>query len=178
MEESKEEQEKNNEIYNISLSYVQKLIMQNYEELQEYMTIAIFGASRIDTDVFMNNENLRAFSRLKGLRRAIYTLINIIRAGKFILKNNDRKIFTTYTGRLLKIEKNLYKLRIEKKRGMKVIELSIDESLFDKMYEELNNIIDSVNQFLNSVGIIFAVKDEETDPDKIKETFKKKYRGE
>lgn len=178
VEKIKEQQEEQgSNTYNISLGYVTKLILDNMVDLQEFLNIAVFGATKIEADVFMTNENLRAQSRLKGLKRAIYTLINIIRAGKFIVKKNDIESFKLHVLRLLKIEKNCWRLRLERKKGRKLVELSIDEDLFDKIFDELNSIIDEVNRSLNSVGIIFSVRDEETDPHKIKEAFKEKYRG-
>lgn len=178
VEENKEQQEQErSNTYNISLGYVTKMVLENMVSLQEYMNIAVFGASKIDMDVFQNNENLRSVSRLKGLRRAIYTLINIIRAGKFIVKKKDRTSFNTHTLRLLKIEKSIWKLRQEKKRGNRIVELTLNENLFDLIFSELNNIIDECNRALNSVGIIFSIKDEEQDPNKIKEAFKEQYRG-
>ena len=177
-EETKEQQEQQgSNTYNISLGYVTKMILENMVLLQDYMNIAVFGTRTLEGDLFMANEIMRSQSRLNGLRRAIITLLNIIRAGKFIVKKQDITSFEKYTTRLLKIEKNCWKLKIEKKRYKKLLSLNVDEDLFDKIFAELNKIIDEVNRALNSVGIIFAVKDEEQDPNKIKQAFKEKYRG-
>ena len=179
METDKKDQQEQqgSNTYNISLGYVTKMILDNMVLLQEYMNIAVFGTRNIEGDLFMDNEILRSQSRLNGLRRGIYTLLNILRSGLFIIRKQDRTSFKNHTLRLLKIEKNIWRLKLEKKRYRKLLALDINEDLFDKMFAEINKIINETNEALNSVGIIFSVKDEETDPNKIKEAFKEKYRG-
>ena len=169
--------------WNVAKPYTTEKILKWLVQIDYFQTISTFGYSNIESDVFIRDNNLKNASRLYGLRRLIHSIISLIRNTKFAISGfeteDNEKIyykskFNTYTERLLKIEKHLYKLRIEKKRGQKIVELNIEENLFDKMMEEINSIIDDVQFILNKNDLIFT-HTEEYDPKKIKEGLKERY---
>ena len=161
--------------WNVAKPYTSEKILKWLVAIDDYQTIATFGYKNIESDVFIKDTNLKNTSRIHALRRLIHALITLIRNTRFALKKKNHKTdFDTYKERLSKIEKHLHKLRLEKKRGNKVIELNINENLFDKMMEEITKIIDDINFRLNHSDLIFTYV-EEYDPKKIKEALKEKY---
>lgn len=161
--------------WNVAKPYTTEKILKWLVLLDNYQTIATFGYSNIESDVFVRDGNLKNTSRLHAMRRLIHTLSSLARNTKFALKKDkDKETFSKYQKRLLKIDKNLFKLRIEKKRGSRIEELNIDEILFDKIMNELNLMIDDINAKLNLSDMIFT-HTEEHDPKKLKQAYKDKY---
>ena len=76
--------------------------------------------------------------------------------------------------RLSKVEIALPKLRIEKKRGSRIVELNINEEFFSKITNELDTIMDDINFKLNKAGLIFT-PEEEFDIKDIKQGYKNKF---
>jgi hypothetical protein len=108
------------------------------------------------------------------MKRLIHAIISLIRNTRFAIKKDDMKSFEDHTKRLLLVEKSLYKLREEKKRGNKITELGINEKLFDLMMKEISEIIDDINQKLNDADLIFT-HTEDFDPKKMKESLKERF---
>jgi len=161
--------------WNVAKPYTREKILKWLVLIDHYQTIATFGYANIESDVFIRDKNLQNISRLYALRRLIHAIDSLIRNTKFALrKSTDKETFSGYQKRLLKIDKNLGKLRIEKKRGNRVVELNINEKLFDLIMNELNEMMDDVNDKLNFSDMIF-IHTEEYDPKKIKQSLKEKY---
>ncbi len=169
--------------WNVAKPYTTEKILKWLVQIDYFQTISIFGYSNIESDVFIKDKNLQNTSRLHALKRLIHSIISLIRNTKFAISGSEgkdkKKItyktkFKIYTNRLLKIEKHIYRLRLEKKRGQRVVELNIDEKLFEKMMEEINSIIDDVHYILNQNDLIFT-HTEEYDPKKIKQGLKERY---
>jgi hypothetical protein len=160
--------------WNVARPYTTEKILKWLVQIDYYQTIAVFGYSNIESDVFIGNKNLQNTSRLHALRRLLHAILSLIRNTKFAIKETDKPSFGTYTERLLKIEKYLNKLREEKRRGQRVVELNINEDLFDKIMGELSSMIDDINYKLNKADLIFA-HTEEYDPKKIKEAYKDRF---
>ena len=160
--------------WNIAGSYTREKILKWLVQIDYYQTISTFGYSSIESDVFIIDDNLKNTSRLYGLRRLIHSMLNLIRNTKFAIKQNDKNDFDTYSKRLLKIEKHLHKLRVERKKGRKIVELNIDEELFGKIMEEITTMIDNINYKLNMAGLIFT-PEEEFDIKEIKQAYKDKF---
>ena len=160
--------------WNVAKPYTTELILKWLVKIDMYRTLAIFGYDDLYGDVFMKDNNLKNTARLNSLKRLINATISLIRTTKFAVKKGDRKIFKSYRLRLLKVEKYIHHLRVERKRGRKVVELNIDENLFEKMISELDEMLDDINFKLNDSSLIFT-KIEEYDPKKIKEALKEKY---
>lgn len=160
--------------WNIAGSYTREMILQLLIQISKYETLSNFGFSNIESDVFVYDKNLKNTSRLHAMRRFVKAIISLIRNTKFAILKKDKPSFDIYILRLLLLEKNLFKLREERKRGKQVVELNVNEDLFEKIMAELNEIRDNVNDKLNIAGLIFTPK-EEYDTKKIKEGFKESY---
>lgn len=169
--------------WNVAKPYTTEKILKWLVLIDKYQTLSTFGYLDIESDVFVRNPNLQNTARLHALRRLIHSIDSLIRNTKFAIKGSEKRDekeiqfkeqFDLYRKRLTKIEKNLSKLKLEKKRGNKVIELAIDENLFEKMMQEISNIIDDIHYILNMNSLIF-VHTEEYDPKKIKKAYKDKY---
>lgn len=161
--------------WNISKGYTYEKILKWLILIDQYKTLSIFGFSKIESDIMIKDKNLRNTSRIQSLKRLVHSILALITNTKFAIKKEDRKEFDKHSDRLIKIEKNIWKLREEKKRGNRIVELDINESLFDKIMEEIDFIIDDVNFKLNKSNLIFAQKEEELDPKKIKQGFEERY---
>ncbi len=160
--------------WNIAGSYTREKILKWLIQIDYFQTISTFGYSNIESDVFIRDDNLKNASRLYGLRRLIHSLLSLIRNTKFAVKKDDRTSFGEYSERLLKIEKHLFRLRLEKKRGQRTVELNIEEKLFDKIMEEITTMVDNINYKLNLAGLIFT-PEEEFDIKEIKQGYKEKF---
>jgi len=160
--------------WNVAKSYSQEKVQRWLVLIDEYHTLATFGYSKIDSDIFVRNSNLKNTARLMALHRLIHAILTLIRNTKFAIHKKDKPFFETYSKRLLLIKKNIYKLRVEKKRGNKLVELGIEEDLFEKINIEITDMIDNINLKLNDADLIFT-HTEEYDPKKIKEGFKDRY---
>lgn len=162
--------------------------------IDDFQTLSIFGNSDIYGDVFNRDINLKNTARIYALKRLIHAITTLLRNTRFAIKGSEgrdfipvgcekgnknqlvdfKNLFGYYKERLIKIENHVDRLRIERKRGKKVIELLIDEDLFNKMMNEITNIIDDVHYILNYNNLIFT-HTEDYDPKKIKEAYKEKY---
>jgi len=160
--------------WNVAKPYTTELILKWLVKIDDYRTLSIFGYSDIYADVFMKDDNLKNTARLNALKRLINSIVSLIRTTKFAIKKDDRDIFDNYRTRLLKIEKHLPRLRLEKKRGSKIVELNISEELFEKIISEIDTKLDDINLKLNDSSLIFT-SIEEYDPKKIKEALKERY---
>ncbi len=160
--------------WNVAKPYTTEKILKWLVAIDTYQTIATFGYSNIESDVFIRDNNLKNTARLYAMKRLIHAIISLIRNTKFAIKKSDKVSFDNHMERLYKIEKHLQLLRLEKKRGTRIVELDVNENLFEKIMDELNTIMDDVNFKLNSADLIFTHTDE-YDPKKIKEGYKQKY---
>ena len=168
------DEDKESSVWNDARNYVGGKIHVWLMKIDNYEELATFGFKEIDQDILINNSILQSTARLKAMKRLIHAIQTLIRNTKFAVDTIGRELFDTHRERLKKIEKSLFKLKIEKKRGNKIIELSIEEVLFEKMMDELNSIIDDINIKLNKAGLIFS-QFEELDLDKLKENLEKEF---
>jgi hypothetical protein len=130
--------------------------LNNLTDIQKYRTIAVFGFNKLESDIFIKDENLRNSARLSALKRLTDTMKSLIYFSKFALKSEEQKDnFTIYLERLEKIENNFWRLRDDKKRGNKSIALLFHENFFDEMIKELSNLINKIIDVLNQCGLIF-----------------------
>lgn len=160
--------------WNVAKPYTNDKILKWLVLIDDYQTIARFGVLHLENDIFIKDKNLKNTARLDSIRRLIHAIRTLIQNTKFAVKAEDKKILKRYYDRLIKIEKYLPILRIEKKRGDKIIELNINESFFEKILLELDGIKDDVNYRLNKADLIFT-STTEFDPKKAKEAFKDKF---
>ena len=160
--------------WNVAKPYTNDKILKWLVLIDTYQTIARFGVLHLENDIFVNNINLKNSARLYATRRLIHAIRTLIQNTKFAIKSADKETLEKYYDRLLKLEKNIYLLRIEKKRGNQVIELSVNEDLFDKIITELDKMVDDINSRLNKADLIFT-STTDFDPRKAKEILKGKY---
>lgn len=147
--------------WNTAGDFVKQKILKYLVEVDSFYNLAIFGTDNIYGDVFMKDENLKNTGRLNAVKRLIHTIVTLLRNTKFAILPKDQSSFMKYTERLLYIEKKLGKLKLETKRGNRIMELNIDEDLFDKVINEImQDIMDDVNFKLNKSGLIFTQKEE------------------
>ena len=173
-EEKKEGQETSSEVWNISKEYVSSKILKWLVLIDYYDEISVFGASKLEFDIQNVGENFRSSARLGALKRELYCIGRLIVNTKFIVSKEAKESFEKYRERLMVLEKNIWKLRLEKHRGKKLTELSIREELFDQIHNEIEGIVNSITEKLNLVGIIFGLG-EEKDIGKLKESYAKRF---
>ena len=164
----------NSEVWNISKSYVNEMVLRYLILTNNYYDLARFGYSNIESDVFVRDNNLKNTARLHALRRLFHTIRVLIRNTKFTINKDDKLIFSKYSIRLKKLDDNISNLRLEQKRGSRVMELNINEELFDKMDSEISDMIDDITDKLNKAGLIFS-QGEEKDIDVLKDGYKKRF---
>ena len=160
--------------WNLSHDYTHQKILTWLIQIDNFRNISVFGFDRLEQDVYIKDFNLRNTARLHGIKRWIHAMIFLIRNTKFAVHKDSKDKFNEHTLRLLKIEKHLFKLRMEKKRGKRIVELNIDEELFEKITEDLDTIMDDINFKLNKAGLIFS-PEEEFDIKEIKKGYKSKF---
>lgn len=161
-------------IWNDSKNYVGGKIHTWLIKIDHYEELATFGFKDVESDILINNPNLQNTARLKAMKRLIHAIKTLIRNTKFAIKKTDRDSFTEYTKRLSLIEKNLSRLKIEQKRGSKIVSININEELFEKMMNEIDDKIDDINIKLNKASLIFA-QSEDLDIDQLKENLEKEF---
>jgi len=163
--------------------------------VDDFQTLATFGTSDIYGDVFTRDINLKNTARIHAFKRLVHAIKTLIRNTKFAVGGSEERDFIPeeckkesqksksvdfnkllgyYLKRSNKIEKSINYLRVEKKRGSKVVELSVNERLFEKMMSEITDMIDDINYILNYNNLIFT-HTEEYDPKKIKESLKERF---
>lgn len=156
MAEKRDYEDSHSGNWNYAKGYVIEKIHRWLVLIDTYQTLSIFGSSDIYGDTFMKDNNLRNTARLNSLRRLIQAILSLIRNTHFAIKNEDKESFERYSKRLYLIEKNLPKLRVEKKRGNRVVELSINEYLFERIMGELTEMISDIHFKLNKANLIFT----------------------
>ncbi len=174
-----EKEERNNEDvtkgnWNLAKSYTHQKILTWLIQIDNFRNISVFGFEKLESDIYIKDLNLRNTARLHGLKRWIHAMIFLIRNTKFAVHVNSKDALEAHILRLSKIEKYLFKLKVEKKRGSRVVELDMDEELFAKIITELDTIMDDINFKLNKAGLIFS-PEEEFDIKEIKKGYKDKF---
>jgi len=160
--------------WNLAKSYTHQKILTWLIQIDAFRNISVFGFEKLESDIYIKDLNLRNTARLHGLKRWIHAMIFLIRNTKFAVHKESKEKFDEHIVRLLKIEKNLFKLKLEKKKGSRIVELNIDENFFEKIINELNTIMDDISFKLNKAGLIFT-PEEEFDIKEIKKGYKDKF---
>ncbi len=155
MEKEYKRPEEESKTWNVSQGYTHQLILKRIMNIEKYRELSIFGFANLEADLFVQNPNLRIEARIQALKRLIDSMKSLIYFSKFSLKEKEQnEKFDEHLKRLLKIEKNLYRLKSEIKSKGK-INIQINEDLFDNIISELSGMIDNIIQNLNASGIIF-----------------------
>ena len=69
--------------WNVAKPYTNDKIHKWLVLIDTYQTIATFGYSTIESDVFIKDENLKNTARLNALKRLIHAIDSLIRNTKF-----------------------------------------------------------------------------------------------
>ena len=172
------EEDNESSVWNDAKNYVGGKIHVWLIKIDYYEELATFGFKDIEGDILINNPNLQNTARLKAMKRLLHAIRTLIRNTKFAVGKTERAIFDEHKKRIgiieKHIDKNLPSLRLEQKRGNKITELNINETLFEKMMDEIDKIIDDINVKLNKAGLIFSQFDE-LDIEKLKENLEKEF---
>lgn len=153
---SSEENESETSAWNQANKFSGEVIMDSIIQIKKYRTLAIFGFQNLEQDVLINNPMLKSIARIASLRRLTDEIKSLIVFSGFILKKPElQTIFTNHTKRIEKIEANIYRLEISKKRGNRVSEINLDEQMFGLMMSDISKITSSILNLLNLSGIIF-----------------------
>jgi len=161
-------------VWNDAKNYVGGKIHKWLILIDDYETLANFGFVNLESDIYIKDLNLRNTARINSLKRLIHAIKSLLRNTKFAIKIDDKPKFDEYSKRLDKIEKVIYKLKIEKKRGSRIVELNIDEEFFEKIMDDIHKMIDDINVKLNKAGLIFA-QYEEFDIEKMKKNLEREF---
>ena len=146
MEKEYKRPEEESKTWNVSQGYTHQLILKRIVNIEKYRELAIFGFANLEADLFVQNLNLRSQARIHALKILIDSIKSLIYFSKFSLKEKEQnEKFDEHLKRLLKIEKNLFRLKLETTRGGKLRELDIDEDFFEKIISEIDKIVDDIN---------------------------------
>ena len=168
------EEDNESSVWNDAKNYVGGKIHIWLIKIDYYEELATFGYKNIEGDIMINNPNLQNTARLKAMKRLLHAIRTLIRNTKFAVGKTEREVFNEHKERIAIIEKHLPSLRLEQKRGNKITELNINETLFERIMDEIDGIIDDINVKLNKAGLIFSQFDE-LDIDKLKENLEKEF---
>ena len=151
------EKEEESKAWNISKDFTHEIILKKIIDIDKFRTISIFGYTKIDSDVFLRDENLRNSARLSALKRLADSLKSLIFFSTFALKNPEhKKTFEKHVLRIQKIEENFWRIKDEKRVGGKIKRLLFHEVFFEKIIDELSKKSDEILQILNESGLIFS----------------------
>jgi len=161
--------------WNVAKPFTNEKILKWLVFIDEYQTIATFGYSELEHDIYNNNINLQNTARIGALKRLIHAISTLARNTKFALKTKeDKKEFDGHISRLKKINKIINKLVTTIKRGNKIIEIKINENLFGLIMDDIEDIMDDMNNRMNNADLIFT-HTEEFDPKKAKEKLRERF---
>ena len=152
--------------WNIADGYTKAKILKQLIFLDRYDTVAQFGTEDLDEDVMLDDNAVNK-RRVEGLQRFHSTLKQLLGNVLFALKSNDQKSVKGFQERLKTVEEFLGKVYQSKEDRVTHEQLfTIDEKLFSKIMEILQDIKDKLNTPLNNANLIFRAS-EEIDLDKI-----------
>jgi len=152
--------------WNIADGYTKAKILKQLIFLDRYDTVAQFGTEDLDEDAIFDDNSINK-RRVEGLQRFHSTLKQLLGNVLFALKSDDQKRVSGFIDRLKTVEEFLGKCYESKEDRVTHDQLfSIDEKLFRKIVEILQDIKDKINTPLNNANLIFRAS-EEIDLDKI-----------
>lgn len=152
--------------WNVADGYTKLKILRQLILLDRFDTIAQFGTEDLGEDQMFDDNTLNK-RRVEALQRFHSTLRQLLGNVVFALKNQDQKGVIAFQGRLKTVEEYLAKcFEIKEDRVSHEQLFSIDEKLFAKILEILQDIKDKINTPLNNANLIFRAS-EEVDLDKI-----------
>lgn len=152
--------------WNVADGYTKLKILRQLIMLDRWDTIAQFGTEEIDEDMPYNDNQIKK-RRVEALQRFHSTIKQLLGNVLFALRKEDQPTVRSYLSRIKTVDEFLSKtFEIKQDIVSHEDQFEINEDLFNKIMEILQDIKDNLNTPLNNAGLIFRPT-EEVDLDKI-----------
>jgi len=152
--------------WNVADGYTKLKILRQLIQLDRWETIAQYGTEEVEENIIYDPVRIRK-RRVEALERYISTLRQLIGNTLFAIKKEDVKQLEGFLERLKTLQDfmpDVYDQVVPDRVNDEQFE--INEDLFNKIFEILQEIKDQLNTPLNKAGLIFRPT-EEVDLDKI-----------
>ena len=152
--------------WNVADGYTKIKILKQLIFLDRFDTISQFGTEDIGEDIGYD-DNLIKKRRVEALQRFHSTLKQLLGNVTFALKSSDQPKIAQFQKRLSTVDEfmsKVYKTSEDKISHEQLFD--IEEKLFTKILEILQDVKDKLNTPLNNANLIFRAS-EEIDLDKI-----------
>lgn len=165
--------------WNVASEYARIKIMTPLANADQYANIAIFGHAGLMDELNDLHTIPIEILQLKGLKRLIYCLIQLIDNSKFAVKNpKDKEILDKHKKRLKKILTIFPQLSKTITNQVKRTKSTrINEKNYELVLEDVLNIKAAINEPLNKNNLIFIDK-ATFDPKEYKKKIKARMMGE
>jgi len=152
--------------WNVADGYTKIKILKPIVFLDQFDTIAQFGTEYMGEDMQFDDNTIKR-RRVEALQRFHSTLKQLLGNVTFALKVGDQNKVKAFQGRLATVNEFMVKVFNTSEDKVSHEQLfSIEEELFAKILEILQDIKDKINTPLNNANLIFRAS-EEIDLDKI-----------
>lgn len=152
--------------WNVADGFTKLKILRQLIMLDRWDTIAQFGTEEIDEDNYIDDNQIRK-RRVEALQRFHSTIKQLLGNVMFALRKDDLEKVKIMLDRVKTIEEFVAKVFENKEDAVSHTDIfDINEDLFKRILEILQDVKDKLNTPLNSAGLIFRPS-EEVDLDKI-----------
>jgi len=152
--------------WNVADGFTKLKILRQLIMLDRWDTIAQFGTEEIDEDNYINDNQIRK-RRIEALQRFHSTIKQLLGNVMFAIRSDDLEKVKVMLDRVKTVEEFIQKSYSLKEDAVSHDDsFEINEDLFKKILEILQDVKDKLNTPLNSAGLIFRPS-EEVDLDKI-----------
>lgn len=152
--------------WNVADGYTKLKILRQLIMLDRWDTISQFGTEEIGEDINFNDETINK-RRVEALQRFYSTIKQLLGNVLFAIRSADKPKVKALVDRINNISEFMPKTFTTKEDIVShQILFEINEDLFDKILEILQEVKDQLNTPLNNAGLIFKPS-EEVDLDKI-----------
>ena len=152
--------------WNVADGYTKIKILKQLIFLDRFDTISQFGTEDMGEDIQYDDNTIKR-RRVEALQRFHSTLKQLLGNVTFALKVGDQNKVKAFQGRLATVNEFMVKVFNTSEDKVSHEQLfSIEEELFAKILEILQDIKDKINTPLNNANLIFRAS-EEIDLDKI-----------
>jgi len=152
--------------WNVADGYTKLKILRQLIMLDRWDTIAQFGTEEIEEDKQYDDNHLNK-RRVEALQRFHSTIKQLLGNVKFAMKKADHDQVVAMINRMKIIDEfmpKMYEMKEDLVNHEEIFE--INEKMFKKILEILQEVKDQLNTPLNNAGLIFRTS-EEIDLDKV-----------